>query len=77
MSVPHGWDAKFKFTQDVVQDMLNNPMLLRWYSQNADRAAHPKMAQIPIGTDMHGSRMPNTRGGSRLLMITILRIHVF
>lgn len=32
---------------------LNNPQILKWYSQNCTVVDHPKLVQMPIGLDYH------------------------
>ena len=41
----------------VSANILNNPKITRWYTQNYDRSiVHPKLTYYPIGLDLHTPR---------------------
>jgi hypothetical protein len=40
----------------TVEALLDCPWLTAWYSQNCDHHAHPKLAPMPIGLDLHTPR---------------------
>jgi hypothetical protein len=40
----------------TVEALLGSPWLVSWHTQNFDGHAHPKLAPIPIGIDLHTPR---------------------
>ena len=40
-------------TTEEFESFVQNPLIIRWYSQNCTISDHPKLAQMPIGLDYH------------------------
>ncbi|MBQ4826747.1 hypothetical protein J4729_19695 [Leisingera sp. HS039] len=35
--------------QAAIQEILDSPLLIRWFAENLDDASHPRMAPLPLG----------------------------
>lgn len=40
-------------TTAAFESFIQNPLIIRWYSQNCTISDHPKLVQMPIGLDYH------------------------
>ena len=54
-----------ELANSTVTALLDCPWLVSWHTQNYDGHAHPKLAPIPIGLDLHTARSPT---GSKQLV---------
>jgi len=44
--------SKELLSNEIFEDLINNPLLLNWFAQNAN-IKHPKIQHLPIGNDYH------------------------